>query len=55
VKLEPAIVAISLVLRRPYFYISRVADTEKEVCNLIEDGFDFVCDFQDHRVFRKRK
>jgi len=36
-------------------YISRVAKTEKEVCKLIEDGFDFVCDFQDHKVFRKRK
>jgi integrase len=36
-------------------YISRVATTEKEVCKLIEDGFDFVCDFQDHKVFRKRK
>ncbi len=36
-------------------YISKVAKTENEVCKLIEDGFEFVCDFQGHKVFRKRK
>jgi integrase len=36
-------------------YVSRVAKTENEVCKLIEDGFEFVCDFQGHKVFRKRK
>lgn len=36
-------------------YISRVAKTEKEVCELVEDGFEFVCDFQGHKVFRKSK
>jgi len=35
-------------------FISRVAKTENEVCKLIEDG-EFVCDFQGHKVFRKRK
>jgi hypothetical protein len=36
-------------------YISKVAKRESEVCKLIEDGFEFVCDFQGHKVFRKRK
>jgi hypothetical protein len=36
-------------------YISKVAKTENEVCKLVEDGFEFVCDFQGHKVFRKRK
>jgi len=36
-------------------YISKVAKTENEVCKLIEDGFEYVCDFQGDKVFRKRK
>ena len=36
-------------------YISKVAKTEAEICKLIEDGFEYVCDFEGHKVFRKRK
>jgi len=36
-------------------YISKAAETENEICKLIEDGFEFVCGFQGHKVFRKRK
>ncbi|HXX87804.1 MAG TPA: hypothetical protein VEH86_05085, partial [Candidatus Acidoferrum sp.] len=36
-------------------YISRIAKTESEVCKAIEDGFEYVCDFQADKVFRKRK
>jgi integrase len=36
-------------------YISKVAKTEAEACVLIEAGFDFVCDFDGHKLFRKRK
>jgi len=36
-------------------YISKVAKTEAEACVLIESGFDFVCDFDGHKIFRKRK
>jgi integrase len=36
-------------------YISKVAKTEKEICQLVEAGFDFVTDFQDAKIFRKRK
>jgi hypothetical protein len=36
-------------------YISKVAKTEKDACELIEAGFEYVCDFQDSRIFRKQK
>jgi hypothetical protein len=36
-------------------YISKVAKTEKDVCSLIEAGFEYVTDFQDAKIFRKRK
>ena len=36
-------------------YTSKVAKTESEACVLIEAGFDFVCDFDGHKLFRKRK
>jgi integrase len=36
-------------------YVSKVAKTEAEACVLIEAGFDFVCDFDGHKLFRKRK
>jgi integrase len=36
-------------------YISKVAKTEAEACVLIEAGFDYVCDFDGHKLFRRRK
>lgn len=36
-------------------YTSKVAKTESEICSLIEAGFEYVCDFNDSKVFRKRK
>jgi hypothetical protein len=36
-------------------YVSKVAKTEGEACTLIDAGFDFVCDFSGHKLFRKRK
>jgi integrase len=36
-------------------YIAKVAHSEQEVCQLIEAGFEFVCDYEDSKVFRKRK
>jgi integrase len=36
-------------------YVSKVAKTEKEACALVDAGFDFVCDFNEHKIFRKRK
>jgi len=36
-------------------YIARIAHSEKETCDLIESGFEFVCDFAGNKIFRKRK
>ena len=36
-------------------YYSEVAKTEKDICSLIEAGFEYVCDFEDGEIFRKPK
>ncbi|MCW4011323.1 MAG: hypothetical protein NWF05_12025 [Candidatus Bathyarchaeota archaeon] len=36
-------------------YTSKVAKTEKDALVLIEAGFEFVCDFSGHKLFKKRK
>jgi len=36
-------------------FISKVAKTEKEICSLIEAGFEYVTEFQDAKIFKKRK
>ncbi len=36
-------------------YIAKVAKTEKEALSLIEAGFDYMTDFDGHKLFRKRK
>jgi integrase len=36
-------------------HISKVAQTENEALVLIEAGFEFVCDFDGHKLFKKRK
>jgi hypothetical protein len=36
-------------------YISRVAKTERDACSLVDAGFEFVCDFNGDKIFRKRK
>jgi integrase len=36
-------------------YVAKVAHTEKEVCELIEAGYQFVCDYKGDKIFRKRK
>ncbi|MEM2514477.1 MAG: tyrosine-type recombinase/integrase [Candidatus Bathyarchaeia archaeon] len=36
-------------------YVAKVAHTEEEACRLIEVGFEYVCDFNGHKIFRKPK
>ena len=36
-------------------YTAKIAHSEQEVCQLIESGFEFVCDYEGNKVFRKRK
>ncbi|MGE5532899.1 MAG: hypothetical protein ACM3UN_00970 [Bacillota bacterium] len=36
-------------------FIARIAHSEEEACQLIEAGFDYVCEFGANRIFKKRK
>jgi hypothetical protein len=36
-------------------YISKVAKSQKEICSLIEAGFDYVTEFEGAKIFRKPK
>jgi hypothetical protein len=36
-------------------YISKVAKTEKDICALVESGFEYVTEFQGAKIFRKPK
>jgi hypothetical protein len=36
-------------------YICKTAETTKDIAQLIEDGFEYVCEQQNLKFFRKRK
>jgi integrase len=36
-------------------FTARVAHSEDEACQMVETGFEFVCDFNGNKIFRKRK
>ena len=36
-------------------FVAKVAHSEEEICQLIEGGFEYVCDFGNNKIFRKRK
>ncbi len=36
-------------------YVSKVAKNEHQACVLVDAGFDYVCEFDGHKIFRKRK
>jgi hypothetical protein len=36
-------------------FSARVAHSQEEACQLIEAGFEFVCDYNGDKIFRKRK
>jgi hypothetical protein len=36
-------------------YVSKIAKTEAEACVLIDNGFEFVRDFNGNKIFRKKK
>ena len=36
-------------------YVSKVAKTEKDICALVDAGFEYVCDYNSDKIFRKRK
>ena len=36
-------------------YLARIAHSEQEVSQLIESGFEYICDFGENKIFRKPK
>jgi hypothetical protein len=36
-------------------FVSKVAKMEKDACELVEAGFEYVCDFNGSKIFRKSK
>ena len=36
-------------------YICKIAQTTKEISQLIEDGFEYICEQEELKFFRKRK
>ena len=36
-------------------YVSKVAKTEADACALIDAAFEYVCDFDKSKIFRKKK
>jgi hypothetical protein len=36
-------------------FTTTVAHSQEEACRLVESGFEFVCDFNGNKIFRKRK
>ena len=36
-------------------FTAKVAHSEQEVCKLLEAGFEYVCDYGDNKIMRRRK
>ncbi len=36
-------------------YISKVVRSLDEICKLVDSGFQYVCDFENAKIFRKPK
>jgi len=36
-------------------YVSRIAKTVKEACQPIEEGFEYLCDFDGIKLFKKEE
>jgi hypothetical protein len=44
-----------LIKRARDDYVSKVAWNLEETCKLVEAGFDFVCEMDGAKIFRKRQ
>jgi integrase len=54
-RIENTLVYTHLVNFATDDYVCKVAHDENEICLLVEAGFEFVCDSNDNKIFRKRK
>ncbi|MCD6325021.1 hypothetical protein J7L97_01890 [Candidatus Bathyarchaeota archaeon] len=55
VSIQSTLVYTHLINFESSEWITKVAKTVKEACELIEAGFEYVCDFNGVKIFRKRK
>lgn len=53
--LENTLIYTQLIDFKDDEFIAKVAHSEAEVYQLIEGGFEYVCNFEPHKIFRKRK
>jgi len=53
--LKNTLIYTHLVNFRSDEYTVRVGETIHEACKLLEAGFEYVCDMDDIKIFRKRK
>ena len=53
--IKSTMVYVNLINFEADEWISQVATTVEEACKLIDAGFEFVCDFEGKKIFRKRK
>ena len=54
-RLENTLIYTHLIDFKDEEYVCRVAKTVKEASDLIEAGFDYVCDMEDAKLLRKPK
>jgi integrase len=53
--IQNTLIYTQLVSFKDEEFTAKVATTEQEVCQLVEAGFEYVCDYNGHKIFRKRK
>jgi hypothetical protein len=53
--IKNTLIYTQLVDLRDDEYVSRVAKTVQEACQLVESGFDYVTEMDSVKIFRKRK
>lgn len=54
-RLENTMIYTHLIQTGEDTFISRVALTTKEICELVDKGFEYVCEHNGVKTFRKRK
>jgi hypothetical protein len=54
-KIETTLIYTRLMEVRDGEYVSAIARTVEEARRLIEEGYEYVCDIDNVKLFRKRK
>jgi hypothetical protein len=54
-KLQNTLIYTQIIDFKDDEYTARVASSEKEVCQLIKAGFEYVSDYNGNKIFRRWK